>query len=93
MANVVNSFPVGDGQKEGTMLGPVQNQMQFERVKDLLKDIEEQKHKLAAGSTAPASNGKGYFITPTMVDNPPDNSRIVVEEPFGKFAILRSSRK
>ncbi|KAI8187468.1 putative aldehyde dehydrogenase [Colletotrichum sp. SAR 10_66] len=92
MANVVNSFPVGDGQKEGTMLGPVQNQMQFERVKDLLKDIEEQKHKLAAGSTAPASNGKGYFITPTMVDNPPDNSRIVVEEPFGPvFPVLKWS--
>ncbi|KAI8220734.1 putative aldehyde dehydrogenase [Colletotrichum sp. SAR 10_86] len=90
MANVVNSFPVGDGQQEGTMLGPVQNQMQFERVKDLLKDIEEQKHKLAAGSTAPASNGKGYFITPTMVDNPPDNSRIVVEEPFGPvFPVLK----
>ncbi|KAF3812099.1 putative aldehyde dehydrogenase FUS7 [Colletotrichum gloeosporioides] len=92
MANVVNSFPVGDGQQEGTMLGPVQNQMQFERVKDLLKDIEEQKHKLAAGSTAPASNGKGYFITPTMVDNPPDNSRIVVEEPFGPvFPVLKWS--
>ncbi|KAJ0345966.1 hypothetical protein KNSL1_007875 [Colletotrichum chrysophilum] len=92
MANLVNSFPVGDGQKEGTMLGPVQNQMQFERVKDLLKDIEEQKHKLAAGSTAPASNGKGYFITPTMVDNPPDNSRIVVEEPFGPvFPVLKWS--
>ncbi|KAI8174960.1 putative aldehyde dehydrogenase [Colletotrichum sp. SAR 10_65] len=92
MVNVVNSFPVGDGQQEGTMLGPVQNQMQFERVKDLLKDIEEQKHKLAAGSTAPASNGKGYFITPTMVDNPPDNSRIVVEEPFGPvFPVLKWS--
>ncbi|KAJ0280389.1 hypothetical protein COL940_006211 [Colletotrichum noveboracense] len=94
MANVVNSFPVGDGQQEGTMLGPVQNQMQFERVKDLLKDIEEQKHKLAAGSTAPASNGKGYFITPTMVDNPPDNSRIVVEEPFGPvFPVLKWSNE
>ncbi|KAF9876682.1 aldehyde dehydrogenase [Colletotrichum karsti] len=92
MANVVKSFPVGDGQREGTMLGPVQNQMQFERVKDLLKDIEEQKLKLAAGSTAPASNGKGYFITPTMVDNPPDNSRIVVEEPFGPvFPVLKWS--
>lgn len=71
------------------MLGPVQNQMQFERVKELLKDIEETKLKVAAGSTAPASNGKGYFITPTMVDNPPDNSRIVVEEPFGESMFSR----
>ncbi|TDZ33666.1 putative aldehyde dehydrogenase FUS7 [Colletotrichum spinosum] len=92
MASVVKSLPVGDGQQEGTMLGPVQNQMQFERVRDLLRDIEEQRHKLAAGSTAPASGGKGYFITPTMVDNPPDNSRIVVEEPFGPvFPVLKWS--
>jgi acyl-CoA reductase-like NAD-dependent aldehyde dehydrogenase len=26
---------------------------------------------------------KGYFINPTIIDNPPDESRIVVEEPFG----------
>ncbi|WDK19239.1 aldehyde dehydrogenase [Colletotrichum graminicola] len=92
MANVVKNLPVGDGQQEGTVLGPVQNQMQFERVKELLKDIEEQKLKVVAGSTAPASNGKGYFITPTMIDNPPDNSRIVVEEPFGPiFPVLKWS--
>ncbi|KAJ0332169.1 hypothetical protein COL5a_001873 [Colletotrichum fioriniae] len=92
IATAIKNLPVGDGQQEGTMLGPVQNQMQFERVKELLKDIEETKLKVAAGSTAPASNGKGYFITPTMIDNPPDNSRIVVEEPFGPvFPVLRWS--
>ncbi|KAK2055180.1 aldehyde dehydrogenase [Colletotrichum caudatum] len=92
MVNVVKNLPLGDGQQEGTVLGPVQNQMQFERVKELLRDIEEQKLKLAAGSTAPASSGKGYFITPTIVDNPPDNSRIVVEEPFGPvFPVLKWS--
>ncbi|OHW96994.1 aldehyde dehydrogenase [Colletotrichum incanum] len=92
MANVVKNLPVGDGQQEGTVLGPVQNQMQFDRVRELLKDIEEQKLNVAAGSTAPASNGKGYFITPTIVDNPPDNSRIVVEEPFGPvFPVLKWS--
>ncbi|KAK1703639.1 aldehyde dehydrogenase [Colletotrichum lupini] len=92
IATAIKNLPVGDGQLEGTMLGPVQNQMQFERVKELLKDIEETKLKVAAGSTAPASNGKGYFITPTMVDNPPDNSRIVVEEPFGPvFPVLKWS--
>lgn len=68
--------------ENGAMLGPVQNQLQFERVKDLLADIELQKLNLATGSTG-ATVGKGYFITPTVVDNPPDDSRIVVEEPFG----------
>jgi acyl-CoA reductase-like NAD-dependent aldehyde dehydrogenase len=26
---------------------------------------------------------KGYFIEPAIIDNPPEDSRIVVEEPFG----------
>jgi acyl-CoA reductase-like NAD-dependent aldehyde dehydrogenase len=32
-----------------------------------------------------ASVGKGYFVTPTIISNPPDDSRIVVKEPFGKL--------
>ncbi|WQF84679.1 Putative aldehyde dehydrogenase domain, aldehyde/histidinol dehydrogenase [Colletotrichum destructivum] len=93
IANFVKNLPIGDGQQEGSVLGPVQNQMQFDRVKELLKDIDEQKLKVVAGSTASASShGKGYFITPTIVDNPPDDSRIVVEEPFGPvFPVLKWS--
>ena len=33
------------------------------------------------GGIREASNG--YFITPAIIDNPPDDSRIVTEEPFG----------
>ena len=35
-----------------------------------------------SGGTLP-DDGKGYFITPTIIDNPPEDSRIVTEEPFG----------
>jgi acyl-CoA reductase-like NAD-dependent aldehyde dehydrogenase len=31
---------------------------------------------------------KGYYITPAIIDNPPDDSRIVVEEPFGPIVPL-----
>jgi acyl-CoA reductase-like NAD-dependent aldehyde dehydrogenase len=30
-----------------------------------------------------SNTSKGYFITPTIIDNPPETSRIVTEEPFG----------
>ena len=29
------------------------------------------------------ADGPGYFVPVTIVDNPPDNSRVVVEEAFG----------
>jgi acyl-CoA reductase-like NAD-dependent aldehyde dehydrogenase len=44
--------------------------------------IEKSNWKAAlAGSVTESS--KGYFITPAIIDNPPEDSRIVIEEPFG----------
>lgn len=31
---------------------------------------------------------KGYFVTPSIIDNPPEDSRIVLEEPFGPVVPL-----
>lgn len=31
---------------------------------------------------------KGFYVEPAIVDNPPENSRIVVEEPFGPIVPL-----
>ena len=33
-------------------------------------------------------SSKGYFIEPSIIDNPPEDSRIVVEEPFGPIVPL-----
>lgn len=86
LVDVTKQFLVGDGLGEGIFLGPIQNAMQYERVKGFLKEIEEQRLKVATGSDSlnPALTvGRGYFLNPVIVDNPPDDSRIVVEEPFG----------
>ena len=55
--------------------------MQYERVKTFFDDIEKQGWKVAVGGKVEPSSG--YFITPTVIDRPPEDSRIVVEEPFG----------
>lgn len=57
--------------------------MQYERVKTFFEDIESQGWKVAVGGKIP--NSAGYFITPTVIDRPPEKSRIVVEEPFGMW--------
>jgi acyl-CoA reductase-like NAD-dependent aldehyde dehydrogenase len=73
---------LGEGNEEGVFLGPIQNTMQFEKVKGFFADIEKESMKVAVGGTNPG--GKGYFITPTIIDRPAENSRLVLEEPFGK---------
>jgi acyl-CoA reductase-like NAD-dependent aldehyde dehydrogenase len=60
--------------------------MQCSRVKTFFDDIEKQGWKVAAGGRIEPSTG--YMVTPTIIDRPPDNSRIVVEEPFGKSKCL-----
>ena len=78
---------VGDGAEQGTEMGPIQNRPQFERVKGLLEDCRARGYKFLAGGEFDA-DGKGYFIPITIVDNPPDDSRIVREEPFGPILPL-----
>lgn len=88
MVAFTKSLLVGDGFAENVALGPIQNLVQYERVKGFLKEIEETKQSVVLGGNGPAQSkkvGNGYFISPTIVDNPRDDSRIVVEEPFGEW--------
>ncbi|KAI5459317.1 Aldehyde/histidinol dehydrogenase [Mariannaea sp. PMI_226] len=84
----VKSYALGDGSQEGISHGPVQNSMQYERVKTFFDDIERQGWKVAVGGKIEPSSG--YFITPTVIDRPAEDSRIVVEEPFGPIVPLLS---
>ena len=81
MSNVVNSWKVGPVSMEGITLGPVQNRMQYDIVKGFFKDSHDKGYKFAVGGQI--NDGDGYVIHPAIVDNPPDDSRIVNEEPFG----------
>ena len=72
----------GEGHENGIFLGPIQNEMQFERVSGFFDDIEKSGQKVAVGGSVDGS--KGYFVQPTIIDQPKDDSRLVVEEPFGE---------
>ncbi|KAF3491865.1 aldehyde dehydrogenase [Arthroderma uncinatum] len=71
----------GEGHTPDVFFGPIQNNMQYEKVKSLMEAINKEGVKPALGGKVEES--KGYFITPTIIDNPPETSRIVTEEPFG----------
>ncbi|CBX97651.1 hypothetical protein IAQ61_001136 [Plenodomus lingam] len=82
MVNVTKTFKVGNPHDGDNMLGPVQNQMQYERVKEFFVDSKAKGYKFAVGEPDVLAS-EGYFIQPTIIDNPPNDSRIVQEEPFG----------
>lgn len=85
MVEFTKTIKVGDP-GSGSLLGPIQNQMQYEKVKNMFKDTKEKGYKFAVGAPDVAE-GKGFFIQPTIIDNPPNDSRIIQEEPFGKITV------
>jgi acyl-CoA reductase-like NAD-dependent aldehyde dehydrogenase len=75
------SAKVGDGQNEDTDLGPLCNQMQFDRVSELVSDARGHGARVAAGGRP--AGGPGYFYEPTVLSGVGDDCRIVAEEQFG----------
>ncbi|CAE6461661.1 unnamed protein product [Rhizoctonia solani] len=82
---------VGDGAQESTQIGPVQNIQLFNKLRDLFEDTKARKYKLALGGDFPPTNTDqacGLFVPITIVDNPPEDSRVVQEEQFGPILPL-----
>jgi acyl-CoA reductase-like NAD-dependent aldehyde dehydrogenase len=81
----VKKLKIGGSHEEGVMIGPLQNIMQYEKVRDLVSDCASKGYKFALGGTVFES--KGYFINPCIIDNPPNDSRIITEEAFGELRL------
>jgi acyl-CoA reductase-like NAD-dependent aldehyde dehydrogenase len=78
---IAQAIKVGDGSEPDSVLGPIQNEPQYRRVMNLLEDAKASGLKLLVGREVP--QGRGYFVPVVIVDNPPEDSRVVAEEAFG----------
>jgi len=82
IVDYAKTVTVGDGAQQGTGVGPIQNKKQFDRVVELIADAKDHGYKfLLGGNTDPS--GSGYYVPITILDNPPEDARIVAEEQFG----------
>ncbi|KAK6069213.1 aldehyde dehydrogenase [Seiridium cupressi] len=64
------------------MLGPIQNEMQYNIVKQFFQHSIDNEHHFAVGGAFPESSDN-FIIQPTIVDNPPDDALVVTGEAFG----------
>ena len=83
IAEYAKSVKVGDGSEQGTGVGPIQNRKQYERVLELIQDAKDNGYKFLTGGDAGDPSGTGYYVPITILDNPPEDARIVAEEQFG----------
>jgi acyl-CoA reductase-like NAD-dependent aldehyde dehydrogenase len=82
IADYAKMVTVGDGSEQGTMVGPIQNRPQYERVLGLIQDAKDNGYKFLVGGDHDPSI-PGYYVPITILDNPPEHARIVAEEQFG----------
>ena len=80
LAALADATIVGNGMQQGTQMGPVQNQAQFVKIKDLIEQSRRDGTVIAGGEPA---EGPGYFVRPTIVRDVDAGTRIVDEEQFG----------
>ena len=83
-AKVTESVVVGDPTAEGTTMGPVVSEVQFNKIQGLIeKGIEEGAKLVTGGPGRPEGLGKGYFIRPTVFSEANNEMTIAREEIFG----------
>ena len=81
LATLAKSVKVGDGLDPDVQMGPIQNKAQYEKVLGFLEDIRRLPVRILAGGHA--LDRPGYFISPTIVADIKEGTRLVDEEPFG----------
>lgn len=80
LAKLADDAIVDDGLQQGTAIGPLQNEVHFEKVKAIIADARAE-GRIAAGGEAP--DRAGFFIRPTIVCDIDDGAKLVDEEQFG----------
>ena len=78
---IATSVPMADGMQPGTVMGPVQNRMQFDKVIGLVEKAKQEGATIVCGG-APV-DGPGNFYPLTIVTGLTDGAALVDEEQFG----------
>ena len=83
-ARVTETVVAGDPLAEGTTMGPVVSEAQFNKIQGLIeKGVEEGARVVTGGPGRPDGIEKGYFIRPTVFSGVKNDMTIAQEEIFG----------
>ena len=80
---------VGDPEEEGDHLGPLFDEIQFDRVQNMITvGINEGANLLVGGLGKPKGYEKGWFVKPTIFADVSNDLRIAQEEIFGPVLVV-----
>ncbi len=80
----VEKFPVGAPDAEGTFVGPVVNQVQWDKIQGLIQiGIDDGATLVCGGTGKPEGLETGYYVKPTIFADVTPDMAIAKEEIFG----------
>lgn len=83
-AETANKVTVGSAHDEGRHVGPVVNEVQFNKIQDLIqKGIDEGARLVAGGTGRPDGLNRGFYVKPTVFADVTPDMTIAQEEIFG----------
>ena len=88
-AEACSTIVAGDPQNEDTVIGPIANGRQYQRVQSMIEKGVEEGAKLVAGGTGkPDGLEAGYFARPTVFSQVSNTMTIGREEIFGPVLVM-----
>ena len=83
-AEAANAIVIGEPRKADTMMGPIANRAQFDRVQDMIGAGINEGAKLLCGGPGQAEGlNRGFYVRPTVFSEVNRDMRIAREEIFG----------
>jgi succinate-semialdehyde dehydrogenase/glutarate-semialdehyde dehydrogenase len=87
LADKMGSLKLGRGTEPDAKVGPLIDETQQQKVKELVDDAVQKGAETVVGGHIP--DGRGYFYEPTVLKNIPENARMLKEEIFGPVAPVK----
>jgi succinate-semialdehyde dehydrogenase/glutarate-semialdehyde dehydrogenase len=87
LADKMGSLKLGRGTEPDAKVGPLIDETQQQKVKELVDDAVQKGAETVVGGHIP--DGRGYFYEPTVLKNIPENARVLKEEIFGPVAPVK----
>ncbi|WP_263260537.1 aldehyde dehydrogenase family protein [Pseudomonas sp. RIT-PI-S] len=80
---------IGPGLEPGMLLGPLVSAGQYEKVLQMIARGEAEGARLISGGRRPKDLDRGYFLQPTIFDQPAEDSALWRDEIFGPVLCVR----
>ena len=85
--------PIGNPLEKGTLMGPLIDQLSFERMQEALRDAQSQGGKVTGGErVAVQGHEGGYYVRPALVEMP-SQTEVVLKETFAPILYVLRYRE